>query len=201
MSILIPTRNEKLLDGIIHHKYLRTDQAAELFFKTIKNEKQRNRKASTELLKLYKAKMVQRFRFPGEPYIYTCSGTKYSPKIIHYLAISDVLLETLKMLPTGSRSEYEVELRQDNVITDLYLSWKNEFRKQSGELFIEVELENSQDVTTKIAKYEDILLDRPGSKLIIICKHKRTIDRIKAHDFDIPVQAIDIHYIRDQLQL
>ncbi len=200
MPISAPTRDEKLLEGIIKHKYLRTDQAAELFFKAIKDKRQRERKASTRLLKFHQAKMVNRFRFPGTPYIYTTSGTRYSPKILHYLTITDVLLELLPLFPASTRTEYEIELRQGEIITDLYLSYKNEFRGTFGELCIEVELDSSGSIFEKIAKYETLLEDKPG-RLIVVCKHRRTIDRIKAHEFDIPVQAIDLRYIREQFTL
>lgn len=201
MAILAPTRDEKLLDGIVQHHYLRTDQAAELFFQSIKDPLQRRRKAAARLLTLYRRKQVQRFRFPGEPFIYTVSGTKYSPKILHYLAITDVLLEVLSIIPNQSRIEYEIEVRQGSSITDCIINYHNAFRGISGELHIEVELENSQDIVSRMEKYEDILEDRPNAQLLVVCKHRRTVDRLRNHDFDFPLQAIDIHYIKEQFTL
>jgi len=201
MLILTQSRDTKLLEGIEKHKYLRTDQAAELFFKDIKNKQQRARKAATRLLNLYKGKMVKRFRFPGTSFIYTTSGTRYSTKMIHYFSITDVLIEIFTKLPSQTHTDYEIEFRQENVITDLYLTYNNEFRKLSGELYIEVELENSTDILEKIAKYEILLADQDNTQLIIVCKHKRVLDRIKAHEFDIPVKAIDLRFIGEQFKL
>lgn len=201
MVNLATNRDEKLLDGIIKHKYLRSDQAAELYFQTIKNSEQRKRKAATRLLSLYKKKLVQRFRFPGDPYIYTVSGTRYSPKILHYLSVTDSLIQLLPLLPSGTRVEYEIEYNIGKSIADLYISWKNDFRKQSGEIFAEVELSGQQDIVEKIRKYEDLLFDRENAQILVIGKHKRTIDRLKADKFIIPVQAIDIRYIKEQFKL
>jgi hypothetical protein len=73
-------RDQKLLEGVIKHKYIMPEQAAELFFTSIKNPEYRTKKAAARLLKLYRYKLLNRFRVPGEPYIYTVTGTKYSTK-------------------------------------------------------------------------------------------------------------------------
>lgn len=201
VTLTTTNRDEKLLDGIIKHKYLRTDQAAELYFQSIKNPEQRKRKAATRLLSLYRKKLVQRFRFPGEPYIYTVSGTRYSPKILHYLAVTDSLIQLLPLLPPSSRVEYEIEYNMGKTITDFYVNWNNTFRAQQGEIFVEVELAGQQDVVEKIRKYEDLLFDRKNVLVLVICKHKRTIDRLRDDKFIMPVQAIDMRFIKEQFKL
>lgn len=201
MVTLAQNRDEKVLDGIIKHKYLRTDQAAELYFQSIRNPEQRKRKAATRLLSLYRKRLVQRFRFPGDPFIYTVSGTRYSPKILHYLAVTDSLIQLLPLLPSSSRVEYEIEYNLGKSIADLYLTWNNEFRGQTGELFVEVELAGQQDIVEKIRKYEDLLYDRKNVMVLVICKHKRTIDRLRGDKFIMPVQAVDMRYVREQFNL
>lgn len=201
MRAVAQSRDQKLLDGIIKHKYLRTDQAAEIYFSNIKDPHQRRQKASTRLLRLYQKRLVQRFQFPGEPFIYTCSGTKYSPKIHHYMAINDVLIDLLSLVPNGSRLEYEIEHPLgENIIADLFMHYTNEFRGTQRNLCIEVELENTADIQAKITKYEEYYDDHQGIELIVICKHKRTIDRIKSRAYDLPVQAIDMRFIREQFK-
>ncbi|NLC72391.1 MAG: hypothetical protein GX684_01255 [Ruminococcaceae bacterium] len=201
MRAIAQSRDQKLLDGIIKHKYLRTDQAAEIYFSNIKDKHQRRQKASTRLLRLYQKHLVQRFQFPGEPFIYTCSGTKYSPKIHHYMAINDVLIQFLSLVPNGSRLEYEIEHPLgENIIADLFMHYTNEFRGTQRNLCIEVELENTADIQAKITKYEEYADDHPDIELIVICKHKRTIDRIKSRAYDLPVQAIDMRFIREQFK-
>lgn len=201
MATLAQARDEKLLEGIIEHKYLRADQAAELFFKNIKDPLQRKQKAATRLLSLFRKKQVQRFKYPGEPFIYTCSGTRHSPKILHYLTVTDVLLNILSILPSDAAATKRLEYRQGNCITDLYLRAYRASQNLAQELYIEVELNATQDIKAKINKYEELLIDRQHSRLIIVCKHKRTIDHIKGNVFIIPVQAISLKNIREQFKL
>jgi hypothetical protein len=189
------TRDQKLLDGIMKHKYLIPGQAGELFFTTIENDVYREKKAAARLLSLYRKKLINRFRVPGDPFIYTASGSRYSTKMIHYLAITDVLLEIKKLLPSSSALEYEVEYHHNNVIADLYICYSNHFRGESREYFIEVELESSGNIIDKIQKYERFI---ENEKLIIVCKHHRVVERIRSEEYYIPVQAIDLQYIKEQ---
>ena len=199
MRAIAQSRDQKLLDGIIKHKYLRTDQAAEIYFPTIKDKHQRRQKASTRLLRLYQKHLVQRFQFPGEPFIYTCSGTKYSPKIHHYMAINDILVELLTLVPNGSRFKHDIEYRLgESIVADVNVRYTNEFRGIKRNLCFEVELESTADIFNKIGKYEEYSDDNPGIELVIVCKYKRTIDRINSRSYDLPVQAIDIHHISEQ---
>lgn len=201
MRAIAQNRDQKLLDGIIKHKYLRTDQAAEIYFSNIKDPHQRRQKASTRLLRLYQKHLVQRFQFPGEPFIYTCSGTKYSPKIHHYMAINDVLIDLLSLVPNGGRFKHDIECPLgENIVADIYVHYTNEFRGIKRNLCFEVELESTADIFSKITKYEEYADDHPDIELIVICKHKRTIDRIKSRAYDLPVQAIDMRFIREQFQ-
>lgn len=199
MRAIAQSRDQKLLDGIIKHKYLRTDQAAEIYFSTIKDKHQRRQKASTRLLRLYQKHLVQRFQFPGEPFIYTCSGTKYSPKIHHYMAINDILVELLTLVPNGGRFKHDIECPLgESIVADINVRYTNEFRRIKRNLCFEVELESTADIFNKIGKYEEYADDHPDIELIVICKHKRTIDRIKSRAYDLPVQAIDIRFISEQ---
>ena len=165
MRSVAEVRDQKLLDGVMKHKYIIPEQAAELFFTTIKNKEYRDKKAAIRLLKLYQKKLVNRFRIPGDPFVYTVTGNKYSTKMIHYLAITDVLIQIIKLLPSSSVIEYEVEQDNGNVITDLYLSYRNDFRHESGQYFIEVELDSSRDILEKIPKYEDLISKEKISSL------------------------------------
>jgi hypothetical protein len=167
---------------------MRTDQIAELYFKSIKNSDQRVSKARARLLKLYRGKMVNRARYPGEAYIYFTQGKADNRKRQHYLAITDVLLQIMAHLPAGSRVDYDIEVKRGQVITDLLIRYRNEFRKEQRTYYVEVELDSSGDIENKIRAYEDIIED---GTLIVACKHRRTLERVKAGRWVIPVVACD----------
>lgn len=154
------------------------------------------KKAAARLLVLYRAKLIQRTRYPGDPYIYFVSGNRYSHKLQHYLTITDILLQIIKLAPAGSKIDYDIEVSQGDVITDLLIKYSNEFRKEKRTYCIEVELDSSGDIIEKIRKYED--LDLEDSILVIICKHRRTIDKIQSSQYIIPVRCIDLAHITDQ---
>ncbi|MEN6349356.1 MAG: hypothetical protein ABFD08_08185 [Syntrophomonas sp.] len=190
-------RDMKILDGIELHRYMNTDQVAELYFQTIKDSGQRRKKAAARLLKLYQHKLVNRTRYPGEPYIYFVRGGKYSHKIQHYMTITDVLLQLKSLLPAGARLTYDIEVSQGDLITDLVLRFVNEFRKERSTYWIEVELESTGDIVEKVMKYED--LEQEGT-LVVVYKHSRTASRLKQEQFALPVQLLPLGDIKAQFK-
>lgn len=182
-------RDKKLLDGIEKHRYLRTDQAAELYFQAIKKQDQRQNKARERLLMLYKNKLVDRARYPNEPYIYYIKGSPRSHKMNHYLTITEVLLKIKKQLPTGSYIQYEIESKHEGIITDLVIYYKNNFRREEKTLYIEVELSNTNDIGAKIQAYEDNIDD---GVLIVVCKHLLTLRKVRETNTDLKIIATDL---------
>ena len=192
-------RDKRMLEGIEKHKYMSTNQIAEIYFTAIKKPEQRVNKARTRLAKMYAYKLLNRTRYPGEPYIYySHQGNNKSHKINHYLAITDVLIQILPQLPGSSRVDYDVEVKvADDIITDLVISYHNEFRKESRTYYIEVELDSSGDIENKIRSYEDYLEDHDG-RLLVVCKKKRIADKIRSGRWAIPVKVLDLNAIREQ---
>lgn len=189
-------RDLKVLEGVEKHRYLRVDQAAELYFQTVRNPDQRRKKAAARLLVLHRAKLVQRTRYPGDPYIYYIQGNRYSHKLQHYLAITDVLLQIKDLAPASSKLDYDIEVTQGNIITDLVINYRNEFRQEKKTYYVEVELNSSGDILEKIRKYEE--LDFDNSVLVIIHKHRRTVEKIQSNKYIIPVRCVDLARIADQ---
>lgn len=192
-------RDLRLLEGIEKHRYLRADQAAELFFQSVRNIDQRRKKAAARLLVLHRAHLVQRTRYPGDPYIYFTKGNRYSHKLRHYLAITDVLLRIRALAPASSKIEYEIEASLGSgVITDLVIRYRNEFRKAQQTYYIETELDSSGDIIEKIQKYEE--LDLEDSTVVVIAKHRRTQEKLQGQRFIIPVRCIDLASIETSWQ-
>lgn len=178
-------RDMKLLEGIEKHRYLRADHAAQLYFQsTIKKPEQQQSKARERLLMLYRNKLVDRARYPNEPYIYFTKGSPRSHKMNHYLAITEVLIKIIKQLPASSKIEYDIEVQHGEVITDLVIYYKNNFRKEEFTLYVEVELDSSADIEQKIRAYEESITD---GVLIVVAKHPATIKRIKEIDTNLQV--------------
>jgi len=63
--------------------------------------------------------------------------------------------------------------------------------------YIEVELDSSGDIESKIRSYEDYLEDHEGW-LVVVCKKKRIADRIRKGRWAIPVKVLDIVAIKEQ---
>jgi len=182
-------RDMKLLEGIEKHRYLRVDQAAQLFFPTIKNFEQQKGKARERLLVLYRNKLASRARYPNEPYIYFARGNTRNHKMNHYLMITEVLLQIKKQFPAGSHIEYEIESKQRHIVPDLIIHYKNDFRNEKQTYYVEVELDSSADIEGKIRAYEE-LLDK--EKLIVVCKHKRSLEQARAVDTDLNIIVTDL---------
>lgn len=186
-------RDKRLLEGIEMHHYMSSDQAAEMYFQAIKDPKQRKAKASARLLKLYKNRLVNRARYPGDPYVYFIQGGKYSHKMNHYLAITDVFLQVRDCFPAGSHISYEIEYQQGAVTTDLFIKYSNEFRGEKQNYWFEVELDSSGDIIEKVKRYE--MLETEG-KLFIVYKHPRTASKLSVERFYIPVECIPIDEVK-----
>ena len=82
------------------------------------------------------------------------------------------MLQILPQLPSGSKIDYDIEVQHGDVITDLVIHYKNEFRGETRTYYVEVELDSTGDVGRKIRAYEEIIED--DDVLLVVCKHKRT---------------------------
>lgn len=194
------SRDVKVLEGIERHKYIRSDQVAELYFQAIRNPAQRKMKANARLRKLYERKMCQRMRFPGEPYIYCVNGSRYSTKLQHYLAIVDVLISILYTIPDYIKVSYDVEKNiEDEVITDLYLTTQNSFTRETKDYYIEVQLNSSEDITEKLRKYE-VLFDacEVSGTLVIVSPSQSTLDKVKRYHGAIRAVCINLNRVREE---
>jgi hypothetical protein len=144
------------------------------------NPEQRLKKASERLKRMYDRGYVQRFRFPSEPFIFTAKGNKYSQRIQHFLMIVDTWIALRKLKPSGSVLTCEIEIKQENVITDLVVEYRNNFRQENKIYWIEVENESTGDILEKIKSYEALAYARrvynlPPGVLCIVYKKNSTM--------------------------
>lgn len=171
------SRDSRLLAGLEKWRYMTTAQAAELYFKTIKNPAQRHNKARERLKKLHDRGLCYRMRIPGEHYIYSLSNKGYNHKVQHYLALVEVWLQLQTIKPSGTVLTCESEVRIDDLIIDLWVEAKNNFRNETRNYFIEVELNSSGDIKEKFFKYEALLWRRKRdfnqSGILVIATSKK----------------------------
>lgn len=182
MKSLAKSRDMKVMDGLETFRYMRSDQIADIYFTSIKKRDHRIKKVSERMKRLHSLGYVQRMRFPGEPYIYTLSGSAYNNKIQHYLTVVDVYITPQKLRPSGSVLRFETETKFSDLICDLWVEYRNEFRQEKKEFFIEVELNSSGDILEKIEKYQRLFRHRSheterGIYLYILYSKIRTPER------------------------
>jgi len=188
-------RDIRVLEGIEKFRYMNTPQIAELYFQTIKNPEQRLKKASERMKRMYDRDYVQRFRFPSEPFIFTVKGNKYNQHIQHYLMIVNIWITLQKLKPSGSVLTCEVETKQENVITDLLVEYRNNFRGENKIYWIEVENESSANIIDKVKKYEALAWARraynlPAGVLCVAYKKNATIKALEAYTGDLTFKAV-----------
>jgi|GEM_PF-2771338 len=179
-------RDMRVLEGIEKFRYLNTPQIAELYFQAVKNPEQRIKKTCERMKRMYDRGYVQRFRFPSEPYIFTVKGNKFSHHIQHYMMITNCWIALQKMRPSGSRLSCEIEVKQDNVITDLLIEYKNGFRKENKLYWIEVENESNGDILEKVNAYEALAWKRQAEgllegQLLVVYKKNTTVRRLETY--------------------
>jgi len=58
-------------------------------------------------------------------------------------------------------------------------------------------LDSSGDIESKIRSYEDYLEDNDG-QLVVVCKHRRTAERIRQGRWMIPVMCLDLAAVKEQ---
>jgi len=190
-------RDMRIMEGLESFRYMRSDQIAELYFANIRDKGQRGKKTSERMKKMFSRGLVRRFRFGCEPYVYTVEGASYSNKILHYLTIVDVLIQLQKIKPAGSVLKWETEIKFDDIITDLYVEYRNEFRHEQKNYFIEIELNSSGDIMQKIDKYYRLLRHRKrenisGDYLYILCLKMSVAVKIEGANYDFPVKALPL---------
>lgn len=159
------TRNYEILSGLEKFHYLTTNQIAELYFQKdsdnntgISNPLQRTQKTTEVMKKLYKQGFINRYRFPPEPYVFYSKSTKYTTHIGHYLTIASCWIILNKLIPLDTTLTCEVEYKQDNIITDLFIHkiTKNQFRHDEKYYYLEIENKSTADILEKIKQYETL---------------------------------------------
>jgi hypothetical protein len=189
------SRDARLLSALEKFRYLTTQQAAGLYFANIKDEGQRLKKASERLRKLYQRGLCYRMRIPNEYFIYSLKNTGYTHKVQHYLAIVDIWIKLIQLRPTGASIYSQVEKGQGHdIITDLHIDYRNEFKQERREYFIEVELNSSGDIREKIKKYEALAWARQDENkapcsLCIVTNKKGLYAEIEGLEWELPVKV------------
>jgi len=191
------SRDSKILEGLNKFQYMNTPQIASLYFTTIKDSFQRKQKTSERMKKMFDRGYVNRFKFPSEPFIFTTKGNKYNTRIQHYMMMVDCWIYMQELRPSGSVITCEVEIKQDNLITDLVIHYKNNFTFKDNFYYLEIENESTGDIIEKIQKYESLIWslqadNKPIGKLVIIYKKQSTQNKIETNKFEIPVKTIHI---------
>lgn len=190
------SRYNKILQGLEDFKYLTTPQIAELYFQTIKNPLQRKQKTTTVMKKLSTRGYINHSRFYPESYVYTLKGNKFTTHVDHYLLIANTWIIIRKLVPASSVLTYKVNTKQENVITDLLINYKNEFRRDNKIFYIEVENKSTADITDKIKQYESLnwmnkMNNNLIGKLIIIYQSNNVPNKLKDYQStEIEIQTI-----------
>ena len=186
------------MEGLETFRYMRSDQIAEMYFTTIINKSQRAKKTSERMKKLFARGFVKRFRYGCEPFIYTIDGVANTNKHLHYLTIVEVLIELQKLqknLPASSVLRWETEVKFDDIICDLHLEYRNGFRQETKEYFIEVELNSSGDVLAKIEKYRRLFRVRQRENkindcLCVLCSKVSVVSKIERAGIEMPLKVM-----------
>ena len=188
------SRDMKVLEGLEKFRYLNTNQIAELYFANIKDPKQRTKKASERMKKMFDRGYIQRFRFPSEPYIFTTKGSKFSSKIQHFMLIADCWIMLNKIRPAGSVLNCEVKFPQGDLITDLVIEYKNNFRNEHKIYWLEVENNSSGDILEKVKKYSLLQWTMRREKqaeghLCVVAVKDSTMRQLEAYKGEVTLKA------------
>jgi hypothetical protein len=191
------SRDNKILEGLNKFQYMNTPQISQLYFQTIKDPFQRKQKTSERMKKMFDRGYIQRFKFPSEPFIFTIKGNKYNTRIQHYMMMVDCWIYLQANKPSGGIITCEVEIKQDELITDLIIHYKNNFVFKDNYYYLEIENESTGDIIEKIHKYESLIWslqsdNKPFGQLIIVYKKQSVKNKIESVSFEIPVKTIHI---------
>jgi hypothetical protein len=197
------SRDLKILQGIEDFRYMNTNQIAELYFTTIKKQDHKIKKTCERMKRMFDRGYVQRFRFPSEPYIFTIKGNKFSNRIQHSLMIVDTWITLKKLCPSGVVLNYEVEVKQDNLQTDLVVEYKNNFTNDKRLYWIEVENESNADILEKCKNYESLAWRRriegeTDGQLCIIYLKRSIQSKLEGSKFDVPIKAIHFSELEEK---
>jgi len=191
------SRDSKILEGLNKFQYMNTPQIASLYFSNIKNPFQRKQKTSERMKKMYDRGYIQRFKFPSEPFIFTTKGNKYNTRIQHYMMMVDCWIALQQLRPSGGVLTCETEVKQDNLITDLIVRYKNNFTFKDNLYYLEIENESTGDIIEKVHKYESLIWslkadNQQVGNLVIVYKKQSVKNKIEFTSFEIPVKTIHI---------
>ena len=197
------SRDSKILEGLNKFQYMNTPQIASLYFTNIKNPFQRKQKTSERMKKMFDRGYVNRFKFPSEPFIFTTKGNKYNTRIQHYMMMVDCWIALQQLRPSGGVLTCETEVKQDNLITDLVVHYKNNFTNKNNLYYLEIENESTGDIIEKVHKYESLTWSLKADSqqvgnLVIVYKKQAVKNKIESQQFEIPVKTIHISQFSQQ---
>jgi len=200
-------RDRRILNAIEDFHYLTSFQIAQMFFQTVKDQNQRLKKTNERLKKLYDCGCCKRIKVPNQYTVYTVNhSSRYNSKIEHYLTIADIYIQLSQLKPAGASLNYFVEKKFDNLITDLYLEYRNDFRNDFKNYFIEVEINSSGDLKNKITKYSELFYNRAlthskNNNDVLCIVYKRRLPRIDKNQlteaFGIDINIFSLEYFSD----
>lgn len=102
-----------------------------------------------------------------------------------------------QLRPSGGILTCETEVKQEDLITDLVVHYKNNFTNKNNLYYLEVENESTGDIIEKIHKYESLIWslkadNKQYGQLVIIYKKQSVQNKIETNKFEIPVKTIHI---------
>lgn len=197
------SRDKRVLDGLEKFRYMTTPQVAELYFSNIKDMGQRNKKASERMKVMFDRGYTNRYRFPNMPLIHSLKERRYSSHVDHYLAIVGAWIIIKALRPSGSTIYSEVEYKQEGLQTDLYIEYRNEFRKERKDFFIEVEVNSNADLIEKLKRYEALEWTRNienacPSVLVFVYEKSRTLKKLEGYDGELEFNAINVTELNER---
>ncbi len=155
------------------HRTATAEQIAEVFFGNVSPE-WRLRKAKERLRKLVKRGLLKQFYYFDGTLVYSVEQSRNTKKLQHQLAVNDVVIRLQAQKSNWERFSYELERREGEVITDIYITLENVITKKKLEYYVEVQLDSNEPIAEKVSKYMDILVDNEEARLVVLWKHRRT---------------------------
>ena len=101
MRAIAQSRDQKLLDGIIQHKYLRNRSSCRDLFLEYKRQTPTQAKSINQIIKTL-SKTFRDFNFQENHSFIPAQAQNTAPKYITTWAINDVLIDLLSLVPNGA---------------------------------------------------------------------------------------------------
>lgn len=144
-----------------------------MFFGTVAPE-WRLRKTKERLRIMVNKGLVKKFYHFDGTQVYSIEQTRNTKKLQHQLAVNDTVIRLQAQKSNWERFAYELERREGEIITDIYVTLENPISKKKLEYYIEVQLDSNEPIGEKVNKYIDLLIDNEDAHLVVFWKHQRT---------------------------